>query len=410
MDEKLRKAILEKENNLRLAIISEMGKTYEGSYEDIEALSNALDWYPRAMKSYCDEHITDKEGTHNHKMIHKPAGVVVAYLAWNFPLLNLAFKLGPALASGCSIIIKPSEISPLSAYILGEILYDINFPKGVVNILCGPTEHVAMVLTRSTIPSVLTMIGSTATGMKIISESTTSIKKLGMELGGNAPFIIFEDADLSKAIDIGIALKFGNCGQICVAANRFFVHEKIYNDFIKSFVKRSSEIKLGFGKNSDSDMGPLVRRNDVNRMKSLIKDAISKGAKLELGGKVPKNMENKGNWFEPTVLSGMTTDMDLFKKETFGPIAPFMKFSSDDEVLDLANKTEYGLASYVFTNNHKRIERFTDDLEFGEIQINGVKYAIYLPHGGIKNSGIGHDCSHLALEDYLIKKRVSQAL
>lgn len=407
---KLRKAILEKENNLRLAIISEMGKTYEGSYEDIEALSNALDWYPRAMKSYCDEHITDIEGTHNHKMIHKPAGVVVAYLAWNFPLLNLAFKLGPALASGCSIIIKPSEISPLSAYILGEILYDINFPKGVVNILCGPTEHVAMVLTRSTIPSVLTMIGSTATGMKIISESTTSIKKLGMELGGNAPFIIFEDADLSKAIDIGIALKFGNCGQICVAANRFFVHEKIYNDFIKSFVKRSSEIKLGFGKNSDSDMGPLVRRNDVNRMKSLIKDAISKGAKLEYGGKVPKNMENKGNWFEPTVLSGMTTDMDLFKKETFGPIAPFMKFSSDDEVLELANKTEYGLASYVFTNNHKRIERFTDDLEFGEIQINGVKYAIYLPHGGIKNSGIGHDCSHLALEDYLIKKRVSQAL
>jgi succinate-semialdehyde dehydrogenase/glutarate-semialdehyde dehydrogenase len=254
------------------------------------------------------------------------------------------------------------------------------------------------------------MIGSTATGMKIISESTTSIKKLGMELGGNAPFIVFEDADLKKALDLAIGLKFGNCGQICVAANRFFVHEKIYDDFIKSYVKRASEIKLGFGEKYQADMGPLVRSEDVNRMEMLIEDAISKGAKLEYGGKVPKGKESKGNWFEPTVLTGLTTEMDLFKKETFGPVAPFMKFSSEDEVLELANQTEYGLASYIFTNNHERIERFSDELEFGEVQINGVKYAIYLPHGGIKNSGIGHDCSHLALEDYLIKKRVSNAL
>jgi succinate-semialdehyde dehydrogenase/glutarate-semialdehyde dehydrogenase len=404
---KLRKSILEKERDLRLAMIHEMGKTYEGSYEDIEALTNALDWYPNAMKNYRDEQILDYEGTHSHKMIHKPAGVVVAYLAWNFPLLNVAFKLGPALASGCSIIIKPSEISPLSAYLLGEILYDINFPKGVVNILCGPTEQVAQILTKSTIPAVLTMIGSTATGMKIISESTTSIKKLGMELGGNAPFIIFDDADLDKALDIAIGLKFGNSGQICVAANRFFVHENIYDEFIKSYVKRASKLKLGFGENAKADMGPLVRGEDVDRMKSLVKEAVSKGAKVEYGGKV---INDKGNWFEPTVISGLTTEMDLFKKETFGPIAPFMKFSSEDEVLALANQTEYGLASYIFTNNHKRIERFSEELEFGEVQINGVKYAIYLPHGGIKNSGIGHDCSHLALEDYLIKKRISNAI
>ena len=407
---KLRKAILEKERHLRLAIMYEMGKTYEGSHEDIEALSNALDWYPNAMKNYRDEQILDYEGTHSHKMIHKPAGVVVAYLAWNFPLLNVAFKLGPALASGCSIIIKPSELSPLSAYVLGEILYEIQFPKGVVNILCGPTKQVAKILTKSTIPAVLTMIGSTATGMKIISESTTSIKKLGMELGGNAPFIVFEDADLKKALDLAIGLKFGNCGQICVAANRFFIHEKIYDDFIKSYIKRASEIKLGFGENSNADMGPLVRREDIKRMEFLIKDAISKGAKLEYGGKVPLKKVDNGNWFEPTVLTGLTTEMDLFKKETFGPIAPFMKFTSEDEVLELANQTEYGLASYVFTNNHSRIEKFSEGLEFGEVQINGVKYAIYLPHGGIKNSGIGHDCSHLALEDYLIKKRISNAI
>ena len=246
--------------------------------------------------------------------------------------------------------------------------------------------------------------------MKIISESTTSIKKLGMELGGNAPFIIFEDADLKKALDLAIGLKFGNCGQICVAANRFFVHEKIYDEFIKLYIKRASEIKLGFGENSNADMGPLVRREDIKRMKFLIKDAISKGAKLEYGGKVPLKKVDNGNWFEPTVLTGLTTEMDLFKKETFGPIAPFMKFTSEDEVLELANQTEYGLASYIFTNNHSRIEKFSEELEFGEVQINGVKYAIYLPHGGIKNSGIGHDCSHLALEDYLIKKRVSNTI
>ncbi|MFL2585642.1 MAG: NAD-dependent succinate-semialdehyde dehydrogenase [Parvicellaceae bacterium] len=407
---KLRDAILENENELRLAIMYEMGKTYSGSKEDTEALVNSLEWYPSAMKNYRDEQIPDYDGTHHHKMIHKPAGVVVAYLAWNFPLLNIAFKLGPALASGCSIIIKPSEVSPLSAYMLGEILHDINFPRGVINILCGPTESVAQLMTRSTIPSVLTMIGSTETGKKVISESASSIKKIGMELGGNAPFIVFEDADIEKALNIGIDLKFGNCGQICVAANRFFVHENIYDNFINAYKKRVSEIKLDFGKNSKADMGPLVRKDDVKRMKLLINDAISKGGKLIFGGKIPKDKNVNGNWFEPTIISELSKEMDLFNNETFGPIAPFMKFKSDDEVLDLANQTEYGLASYIFTNNNKRIQRFSEELEFGEVQINGVKYAIYLPHGGIKNSGIGHDCSHLALEDYLVKKRVSISL
>ncbi len=407
--DKLRTAVLNKEKELRSAIIHEMGKTYAGSLEDIEALTNALEWYPNAMKNYKEEQIPDYENTHTHKMIQQPAGVAVAYLAWNFPLLNVGFKIGPALAAGCSLIIKPSSLSPLSAYLLGEILNDINFPAGVVNILCGPTSEVANVLTKSKIPAVLTMIGSTNTGKRVIADSTTSIKKLGMELGGNAPFIVYEDADFNKALDLAIGLKFGNTGQICVAANRFFIEESLYDKFISEYIKRAKSLKLGFGIDKAVDMGPMVDKKSRDRMFGLIEDAIEKGATLECGGNIPDAL-HKGYWMAPTVLSNTTTDMRVFKEEIFGPIAAFMKFKTDDEVLELANDTEYGLASYLFTNNHKRIQRFTEELQFGEIQINGVKYAIYLPHGGIKESGIGHDCSHLAIEDYIVKKRISTAL
>ncbi|MEX0288286.1 MAG: NAD-dependent succinate-semialdehyde dehydrogenase [Flavobacteriaceae bacterium] len=405
---KLRTAVLEKEHQLRSAMVYEMGKTYAGAWEDIEAVINALEWYPGAMKNLREEQIPDYENTHTHKMIQQAAGVAVAYLAWNFPLLNVGFKLGPALASGCSIIIKPSELSPLSAYMIGQILHDIDFPAGVVNIMCGPSSEVATTMTQSKIPAVLTMIGSTATGKKVIAESTTSIKKLGMELGGNAPFIVFEDADFDTALNLAIALKYGNSGQVCVAANRIFVHRSIYDRFLEAFVTKASELKLGHGMEEGVDMGPMVSKKDRDRMFDLIEDAVSKGAKLEYGGKIPEG-KDKGYWIEPTVLSGMTQDMEVFRKETFGALGSLMPFETDEEVLGLANDTEYGLASYIFTNDHKRIQRFTEELQFGEIQVNGVKYAIYLPHGGIKNSGIGHDCSHLALEDYLVKKRVSIA-
>ncbi|SDX42782.1 succinate-semialdehyde dehydrogenase / glutarate-semialdehyde dehydrogenase [Lutibacter oricola] len=409
---KLRSAVLDKEHELKTAMVHEMGKTYGGAAEDIEAVVNALEWYPAAMKNLREEQIPDYENTHTHKMISKPAGVAVAYLAWNFPLLNVGFKLGPALAAGCSLIIKPSTLSPLSTYMIGEIMHSINFPAGVVNIVAGSSREVATPMTKSKIPAILTMIGSTATGQKVIADSTTSIKKLGMELGGNAPFMVFEDADFEAALNLAVVLNFHNSGQICVAANRVMVHKNIYDKFVKAFVKRTSELKLGFGikENPDVFMGPVVSKSDRDRMFDLVEDAVSKGAKLEYGGKVPEGFPEDGNWIEPTVVSGITTEMDLFRKETFGPVAGIMSFDTDDEVLEMANDTEYGLASYIFTNNHKRIERFTEDLEFGEIQINGVKYAIYLPHGGIKNSGIGHDCSHLALDDYLVKKRVSTAL
>jgi succinate-semialdehyde dehydrogenase / glutarate-semialdehyde dehydrogenase len=405
---KLRTAVLENEDLLRQAMVHEMGKTYEGAWEDIEALTNSLDWYPNAMKNYRDEQIPDYENTHTHKMVHQPAGVAVAYVAWNFPLLNAAFKIGPALAAGCSLILKPSDLSPLSAYILGKIMCDINFPAGVVNIISGEVEEVAKTLSKSKITRVITMIGSTQTALKVIADSTTSIKRLSMELGGNAPFIIFDDADFDTALNLAIGLKFGNSGQICVAANRIFVHKNIYNKFLDAYVKRARELKLGFGKEAKPDMGPVITKKSRERIFGLIEDAVANGAKIETGGKIPAGKEN-GSWMEPTVISGVTPEMRIYNEEIFGPVAPIISFETDDEVLKLANDTEYGLASYIFTNKHKRIQHFSEELEFGEVQVNGVKYAIYLPHGGIKNSGVGFDCSHLALEDYLVKKRITVA-
>jgi succinate-semialdehyde dehydrogenase/glutarate-semialdehyde dehydrogenase len=406
---KLREAVIENEEILREAVMYENGKTWDQTFEDYETVINALEFYPQAMSILPDELLPDPDNSHSHEMVTQPAGVVVAFLAWNFPLLNVGFKLGPALAAGCTIIIKPSSSSPLSAYILGEIMHSIGFPPGVVNILAGPNDEVGDYLTSSKIPSVLTMIGSTYTARHLIGKSTTSIKRMSMELGGNAPFIVFEDANLEKAAEDLKNLKYGNCGQVCVSPNRIFIHEEIYKDFLNIFLEKVQQLKVGFGKKSGINMGPLINRSAVIRMESLLEDAIQKGASLKTGGKQPESI-TKGYFFEPTILEDITPEMLVFREEIFGPIAAIMSFKNIDELLSLANDTEYGLASYIYTNRSDLIEKFTSELEFGEVQVNGFKYAIYLPHGGIKESGMGHDCSYLALHDYLVKKRITKTL
>ena len=403
----LREKILENKVLLRKAISYEMGKPYSATAEDIESITNSLEYYADVIDDFVKtEKIALNDETHNHKLVSKPIGVVVAYLAWNFPLLNAGFKIGPASASGCSLILKPSELSPISLYIIGNLLKEINFPKGVINIICGEPTEVAQTLSKSTIPNLITMIGSTETAKKVISDSSTSIKKYSMELGGNAPFIVFDDADLDNAINIGAAIKFGNCGQICVAANRFFIHEKVYDKFLNGLIEKAKNLKIGYSEDLDFEIGPLISKKSRDRITNLIKDTIDSGGNLEYGGGIP---EMSGNWFEPTVISGINESMSIFREEIFGPVASIIKFKYDDEVLNQANKTQYGLASYLFTKDKKRIDKFVDELDFGEIHVNGIKYDIYLPHGGIKQSGIGHDCSELALEDYLIKKRISIA-
>jgi len=403
---KLRQAVIAKQELLRQSVMYEMGKPWEATAEDYETVVNALQWYPEEMKRTRDEILPDVENTHRHQIISQPIGVVVAFLAWNFPLLNVGFKLGPALAAGCSIIIRPSSSSPLSAYILGEVCKEADFPGGVVNIICGPTESVAETLSKSTIPRVVTMIGSSETGRRLIAQSATSIKRMSMELGGNAPVLIFDDADLSKAANNVAALKFGNCGQICVSPNRIFVHQKVFDDFEKLFLQKAKEVRIGFGRENKPTMGPLIDLKARQKIEAMVKDAVDKGAKIIYGGKIPPEPK-KGYFYEPTILRSVTTDMRVFREEIFGPIAPLICFNDEDDVIKQANDTEYGLSSYLYTKDVDRIRRVSESLEFGEVHINGFKYSIYLPHGGIKESGIGHDCSHLALDDYLISKRIT---
>ncbi len=361
------------------------------------------------MKNMHDEIIPDSENTHHHQIVNLPVGVAVAYLAWNFPLLNVGYKIGPALAAGCSIVIKPSELSPISAYLVGEIAESINFPAGVINVISGPVSEVATTMTKSPIPKVLTMIGSSASGKRVIADSATTVKHVSLELGGNAPFIVHKDADLELAATLGVALKYGNSGQICVSPNRFLVHEEVYDTFLNTFKEKTKALKIGFGIEEKPDMGPLVTKHDQERVLKMVADDVASGVDLVMGGKVPEGFD-KGFYVEPTILSGIKCDSRCFREEIFGPVAAMMKYVTVEEAIELGNDTEYGLASYLFSNDQSVIRKVSEELMFGEVQVNGVKYAIYLPHGGIKESGIGHDCSYLALNDYLVKKRISTAL
>lgn len=406
--QKLRSKIADQGDELRECVMYEMGKTWESTAEDLTSLLDSLEFYANAIIEHRSPTFQDRQGTHVHEIIEQPVGVVAAFLAYNFPLLNLGFKLGPALAAGCSIIIKPSEHSPLSAYLLGEICADINFPAGVINIICGEIGDVGKPLCESKVPRLITMIGATNTAQKLIEQSAgTSIKRYSMECGGNAPFIVFPDANIQEAASIGSALKTGNSGQICVAPNRFYVHEEVVDEFLHLMEMQFAKTSVGFGLEEKPDMGPLANAQSLTKVKDIVLEATAQGGELLCGG---KSLERPGYFFEPTIIRFRQNDAEIFMHEIFGPIAFVTTFSDRDEVLALANGTNAGLASYVFSSSEETLDFFATHLEFGEVQLNGVRYDINLPHGGIKDSGIGFDCSTLALDDYLIKKRVSRAL
>ncbi len=406
---KLRDAVIENEQHLRECIHLEMAKPWSSTKDDYQMLVDSLNFYADAMLNLEQETLEDKEGTHTHELRRESVGVAAAFLAWNFPLLNLAYKIGPAMAAGCPIVIKPSVKTPLSAYAVGELCAKIGLPAGVVNIISGPDHKVGDAISASTIPSVLTLIGSTNVGKHVIATGATSIKRYSMELGGNAPAIVFADADLNNAADVICGVKFANAGQICVTPNRVLVEQSIADEFIEMILTRAHSVKVGFDKTADIDMGPVMDASSWHRIDALVQDAIVKGATLLTGGGKPEGHET-GYFYSPTVLCGVTPEMDIAKEEVFGPVISIMTFSNDDEVLAEANNTEAGLSSFIFTTNEARVTRFADELQFAEVQVNGIKYAINLPHFGIKQSGVGVDCSLLALDDYLAYKRVSRAV
>jgi succinate-semialdehyde dehydrogenase/glutarate-semialdehyde dehydrogenase len=407
---KLRDAVLANEEHLRDCIHQEMGKPWGGTQEDFDSLKNSLHYYAEEIARVHDVVLADRAGTHSHRMVHSAVGVAVAFVSWNFPLLNLAFKLGPAMAAGCPVIIRPSAATPISAYAVGELCDSIDLPPGVVQILCTKDYASADLLTASPIPALITVIGSTETGKHIMRTGASTIKRYSMELGGNAPVLVLADADLDLAADIVTGVKFNNAGQICVAPNRVFVHASVAEAFTAKVVARAKAVKVGFDKATDILTGPVIDGRAWRRIKALVDDAIANGATLLSGGGRPEGMET-GHFFAPTVLSGITRDMEIFHNEIFGPVVSLITFEDESTLLDLANAGgDGGLNSYIFTRDIAKAERLAAGLDVGEVQINGVKYDIDLPHGGVGQSGIGHDCSPLALQDYLRVKRVSRAL
>lgn len=406
---RLRDALAAREEHLRLCVHLETGKTWAATAEDYSSLVNSLSFYAEEVSRLRPESLEDRDGGgHSHILAWQPAGVVAAFLAWNFPLLNLAFKIGPAMAAGCPIVIKPSCKSPLSAYAVGEVCREIGLPAGAVNIVCGEDAVVGDALSSSTIPAVLTLIGSSRTGRRLMEKGATSIKRFSMELGGNAPVLVFADADLDLAADIICALKFGNSGQICVAPNRILVAAEVRSALREKIARRAADTRVGFARDGDFDMGPLIDGDAWKRVDALVKDATAAGAELVCGGGRPDNLTS-GHFYAPTVLDGVSPEMRISREEIFGPVVCLTEFDEEARALSLANDTEAGLTAFVFTRDSQRGSRCAAALRFGEIQINGVKYGIDLPHGGIKQSGVGVDCSRLALYDYLAPKRISEA-
>ena len=407
---KLHKAVVENEEHLRECIHYEMGKPWSGTQEDVDSLKNSLEFYAEEIARIHDTAIADRAGTHTHRLVHEPAGVALAFIAWNFPLLNLAFKIGPAMAAGCPIIIRPSEATPISAYAVGELCHQIGLPPGVVQILCTDGYDVADHLSASSIPSIITLIGSTNTGKHIMRTGATTIKRYSMELGGNAPVLIFEDADLDLAADIVCGVKFSNAGQICVSPNRVFVHRAVLEQFTERAVDRARSAGIGWDRHADILTGPVIDGRAWKRLKTLIDDATAQGATILAGGDRPDGLGD-GHFMAPTVLANVTETMNVYQQETFGPIVSIIPFDDSTDLKRMANDCdEGGLTAYVFTRDLARAESWARNLRYGEVQINGVKYDIDLPHGGIGQSGMGHDCSYLALNDYLVIKRITRAL
>lgn len=407
---KLRDAVVANEEFLRDCIHHEMGKPWASTQEDVDSLKNALAFYAEEIARVQDIGLPDRAGTHSHRLVHEPAGVALAFIAWNFPLLNLAFKIGPAMAAGCPIIIRPSEQTPISAYAVGELCHQIGLPAGVVQILCTDGYDVADHLSASPVPALITLIGSTRTGRHIMRTGASTIKRYSMELGGNAPVLVFPDADVDLAADIVCGVKFSNAGQICVSPNRVFVHRKVLDAFTERAVARARAARVGWDKAADIQTGPVIDGRAWTRLKCLIDEAELNGARILAGGSRPEGLE-KGHFLAPTVLADVTESMEVYRQETFGPIVSIVPFDDNTDLERMANDCdEGGLTAFVFTRDLALAERWAATLRYGEIQINGVKYDIDLPHGGIGQSGIGHDCSALALNDYLIVKRVTRAL
>ena len=397
--------IMENQEDLAQILTAEMGKPLAEARGEIAYGASFIDWFAeegrRISGDVLEPHMTDKR----IMVLKQPIGVFGAITPWNFPNAMITRKLAPGMAAGCAAVLKPAEQTPLSALALAELAHRAGIPAGVINIVNG-MDAPAMGLELTTNPTVrkITFTGSTEVGRILMKQSADTIKKVSFELGGNAPLIIFDDADLEIAVREALVSKYRNAGQTCVCANRIFVQAGIYDEFAEAFTAKVAEMKIGNGFDDGVTIGPLIDQQGLEKVERHVEDAVAKGAKVKIGG---NRHGNDGTFFEPTVLTGMTTDMTVFREETFGPVAPLFKFETEEEVIAMANDTIFGLAGYFFANDMARVWRVAEALEYGIVSVNTGLFSNEIgPFGGVKQSGIGREGSKYGIDDYLELKYV----
>jgi succinate-semialdehyde dehydrogenase / glutarate-semialdehyde dehydrogenase len=390
--------MMENQEDLAQIMTAEQGKPLAESRGEIAYGASFIEFFAEEAKRIYGETIPSPWPTSRIVVIRQPVGVVAAITPWNFPNAMITRKAGPALAAGCSIVIKPASETPLSALALGELATRAGIPAGVINIVTGSASEIGAELTESPTVKMLTFTGSTEVGKILMEQCAQTVKKVGMELGGNAPFIVFDDADLDAAVAGAMASKYRNAGQTCVCANRILVQDKVYDAFAEKFAAAISKMKVGYGTEDGISIGPLINAAAIKKVQEHIEDAVSKGAKVEIGGK-PHDLG--GNFFQPTLLRDVTTDMAVTREETFGPVAPLFRFSSEEEAIAMANDTEFGLACYFYARDIGRIWRVAEGLEYGIVGINeGIISSEMAPFGGVKESGIGREGSHHGMDEF----------
>ncbi|MDG1099838.1 MAG: NAD-dependent succinate-semialdehyde dehydrogenase [Saprospiraceae bacterium] len=390
--------IIENVFDLAHILTIEQGKPLQEAIGEIKYGASYIEWFAEEAKRVYGDVIPGQSRKNRITVIKQPVGIIGAITPWNFPSAMITRKVGPALAAGCTVIVKPSEYTPLSALALAELSDRAGFPKGVINIVT--TKDAAAIgesLTSNSKVKNISFTGSTPVGKIVLKQSADQIKKVTLELGGNAPFIVFADADIDAAVSGCYDSKFRNGGQTCVCTNRIFLHESIHNEFIEKFANKVKSIKTGYGLDKGVEIGPMINENAVIKDINLIKDATNKGAKVIAGG-----IRKKGLFIEPTILCNIDSSMDIFSSEIFGPIAAIYKFNSESEVIEMANNTKYGLASYFYGRDYKLIWRVAEALEFGMVGINtGLMSTVAAPFGGIKESGFGREGSKYGIDEYL---------
>lgn len=394
--------ILTHQEDLALIMTLEQGKPLAEARGEIAYAASYIEWFAEEGRRLYGDVVPSPWSDKRIVVLKEPVGVCAAITPWNFPAAMITRKVAPALAAGCTVVVKPASQTPLSALALAELAQRAGIPDGVINVVTGNASAVGGELSANPLVHKLSFTGSTEVGRTLAAQCAPTLKKLSMELGGNAPFIVFDDADLDAAVEGAMASKYRNSGQTCVCANRFLVQDAVYDEFAEKLAAAVSRLRVGNGVNPDVTQGPLIDAAALAKVEELVGDALAKGARLVTGG---QRHAQGGTFYEPTVLRDVGADMKIASEEIFGPVAPLFRFATDAEAVSIANATEYGLAAYFFANDIRRIWRVAEKIEYGMVGINtGLLSTAVAPFGGVKQSGMGREGSKYGIEDYVHTK------